>query len=101
MMFSTLRFLCLLLAVSLGIRLPAAEDSSPSNIRLSKANFKNGEETLHAFASVSRLTRQSVVKIDRDGITVALAAVIRTDGLALTKASEIRGGKLTCWLPSG
>ena len=42
-----------------------------------------------------------MVKLDIDGSTVALGAVIDAGGLALTKGSEIRKGKLTCWLPGG
>src|SRR3989442_10950504 len=41
--------------------------------RLSRDYFKNGDQTLLAFAPISRATRDSVVKIDRDGNTVALA----------------------------
>jgi serine protease Do len=42
-----------------------------------------------------------VVKLDVNGSSVALAAVISANGLVLTKASEIGKGKLTCWLPGG
>jgi serine protease Do len=69
--------------------------------RLSRDYFKNGDQTLLAFEPISRATRDSVVKIDRDGNTVALAAVIDASGLAVTKASEIKEGKLTAWLASG
>jgi serine protease Do len=69
--------------------------------RLSRFSYKSGEETLRAFEPVSRLTRNSVVKLDLDGVTVALATVIDSSGLAITKASEIRQGKLTCWLATG
>jgi len=69
--------------------------------RLSRFSYKSGEETLRAFEPVSRLTRNSVVKLDLDGVTVALATVIDSSGLAITKASEIKEGKLTCWLATG
>jgi len=69
--------------------------------RLSRFNYKNGEETLRVFEPVSRATRNSVVKLDLDGVTVALATVIDSSGLAITKASEIKEGKLTCWLANG
>jgi len=68
---------------------------------LSRDYYKNGEATLRAFEPVSRATRRSVVKLDVDGRTVALAAVIDTNGLAVTKASEIKEGNLTCWLATG
>src|SRR5438046_10732466 len=57
--------------------------------------------TVLAFEPISRATRDSVVKIDLDGNTVALAAVIGASGLAVTKASEIHEGKLTAWLAVG
>ena len=65
---------------------------------LPKYRFRNGEETLKAFAPVSAATRHSIVKFNVDGETVALGAVMDTNGLVLTKASEIKKGKLTCWL---
>ncbi|HWX18559.1 MAG TPA: trypsin-like peptidase domain-containing protein [Candidatus Binatia bacterium] len=65
---------------------------------LSRNRFRSGEETLRAFARVSAATRRSIVKFNVDGETVALGAVVGTNGLALTKASELKKGKLTCWL---
>jgi serine protease Do len=77
------------------VALAAVSDGSPM---LSRNRFRNGEETLRAFAPVSTATRHSIVKFNVDGETVALGAVVDTNGLALTKASEIKKGKLTCWL---
>ncbi len=68
---------------------------------LPRDQFKNGSQTLLAFEPISRATRDSVVKLDLDGSTVALAAVIDAAGLAVTKASEIRQGNLTAWLATG
>jgi serine protease Do len=68
---------------------------------LPEDRFKSGDLTLTAFTPVARATRYSIVKLDVDGNTVALAAVVDTNGLALTKASEIKKGKLTCWLAGG
>lgn len=65
---------------------------------LPRSRFRNGEETLRAFAPMTKVTRPSVVKLNVDGATVALGVVVTTNGLVLTKASEIRPGKLTCWL---
>ena len=79
----------------------SAQDFSARADRLSRDYFKNGSETLLAFEPISRATRDSVVKIDLDGNTVALAAVIGASGLAVTKASEIHEGKLTAWLAVG
>ncbi len=66
--------------------------------KLSRNRFRSGEETLRAFAPVSEATRDSIIKLSVDGTTVALGTVMDTNGLALTKASEIKKGKLTCWL---
>jgi serine protease Do len=60
--------------------------------------FRSGEETLRAFRPISTETRFSIVKFNVDGETVALGTVVDTNGLVLTKASEIKKGKLTCWL---
>src|SRR6266446_5694473 len=79
----------------------SAQEFLPPVARLSRDYFKNGDQTLLAFEPISRATRDSVVKIDLDGNTVALAAVIDTRGLAVTKASEIQEGKLTAWLAIG
>jgi serine protease Do len=86
---------------SFGIQCASAQDFSARAERLSRDYFKNGSETLLAFEPISRATRDSVVKIDLDGNTVALAAVIDASGLAVTKASEIKEGKLTAWLAIG
>src|SRR5438552_17398531 len=40
--------------------------SASSSARLSRAYFKNGDETLRAFGSISRAARNSVVKLDLD-----------------------------------
>src|SRR5262245_12442413 len=72
--------------------------SSGQDVRLSRDQFRSGDEMLRAFAPVSAMTRNSVVKFNVDGKTVALGAVVDTNGLALTKASELKKGKLTCWL---
>src|SRR5262249_580415 len=77
----------------------AAQESSflPS---LARGYFRSGEETLQALAPLSAAPRNSIVKLDVDEETVALGTVVDTNGLVLTKASEIKPGKLTCWLAS-
>jgi serine protease Do len=67
---------------------------------LPRDQYRNGETTLRAFTPVSTLTRHSIVKLNVDGETVALGVVMETNGLVLTKASELRPGKLTAWLAS-
>lgn len=89
------RRLPLLLIAPLLLQLASAQDSSP---RLTRGRFRSGDETLQAFAPVSAATRYSIVKFNVDGETVALGTVVGTNGLVLTKASELKKGKLTCWL---
>jgi serine protease Do len=69
--------------------------------RLRSIHFKDGDEMLHAFVPISSKLRRSIVKLDVNGATTALATVVDTNGLALTKASELKKGKLTCWLAGG
>src|SRR5947209_4425581 len=79
-------------------QVPAAQP--PDSPVLSRNRFRSGEETLRAFKPVSEATRNSIVKFNVDGQTVALGTVVDTNGLVLTKASELSPGKLTCWLAS-
>ena len=72
--------------------------ASDSSEALSRMRFRNGEQTLRAFAPLSDATRDSIVKFNVNGETVALGLVMDSQGLVLTKASEIKKGKLTCWL---
>ena len=83
-------------AVGHGLAAPATE--TVRTLTLSRNYLTSGEATLQAFAPVSRATRDSIVKLNVDGETVTLGTVVDTDGLVLTKASELRAGKLTCWL---
>jgi serine protease Do len=99
------RLLCighLALALILGgcTRVSPAQESPPEDAALPRNYFRSGEEMLRAFAPVSKATRNSIVKLNVDGETVALGTVVAAGGLALTKASEIKPGKLTCWLAS-
>ena len=86
-------------ALALGLLALAADAQDSSRLRpLPRNRYRNGEETLRAFAPVSEATRYSIVKFNVNGATVALGAIVDTNGLALTKASELKPGKLTCWL---
>jgi serine protease Do len=91
------RMLVLVLALGLLAQLAFAQDPAVSSA-LPRNRFRSGEATLRAFAPVSEATRYSIVKFNVDGATVALGTVVDTNGLALTKASELKKGKLTCWL---
>jgi serine protease Do len=89
----------LILALVAGLlpRLSGAQDSEDSRA-LRRDHYTSGQATLNAFAPVSEATCYSIVKLNVDGATVALATVVDANGLALTKASELKKGKLTCWL---
>jgi serine protease Do len=75
--------------------LSCAAESAPS---LPSSRYLHGEQTLRAFASISKATRDSIVKFNVNGETVALGTIVDNNGLTLTKASELKTGKLTCWL---
>jgi len=87
----------LVLALGLLAPLARAQDFSDSPT-LPRDRFTSGETLLRAFAPLSAATRYSIVKLNVDGATVALGTVVDTNGLALTKASELKRGRLTCWL---
>jgi serine protease Do len=87
----------LLLALGLLAPLAFAADSVVAPT-LPRDRFRSGEATLRAFAPVSEAAHYSIVKLNVDGATVALGTIVDTNGLALTKASELKKGKLTCWL---
>ena len=89
--------LCLLLLAHSG----SAQPFSSRSTRLTESRFKSGATTLRAFAPVTEAVRYSVVKFILDGKTVALGAVVDADGLVITKASEIKIGKLMCRLANG
>ncbi len=87
----------LILALAGLTQLAGAQDNDLSPT-LPRSRYRSGEQTLRAFAPISAATRQSIVKFNVDGATVALGTVMDTNGLVLTKASELKKGKLTCWL---
>jgi serine protease Do len=93
------RFACLPLVLVLTwlAQLAGAQDADLSP-PLPRNRFRSGEETLRAFAPISAATRQAIVKFNVNGATVALGTVMDTNGLTLTKASELKQGKLTAWL---
>lgn len=68
---------------------------------LDRDRFKNGAYHLKVLSALSIRARHSVVKLDINGGTVALATVVGENGVAVTKASELRDGTLTAWLPGG
>jgi serine protease Do len=68
---------------------------------LPRARYRSGQSVLNAFAPVSAQTSNSIVELNVNEDTVALGVVVESNGLVLTKASELKAGKLTCWLASG
>lgn len=91
---------CLALVAPRPVAPSACAQDWPSSPALTKDRFRSGETVLRAFAPISAATRHSIVKFNVDGETVALGAVVDSSGLVLTKASELKSGKLTCWLAS-
>jgi serine protease Do len=91
------------LVVALGLLPPliCAQEFFLHEGSLERDYFKGGAEMLRVFGPLAKTTRHSVVKIDVNANTVALAAVISADGLAVTKASELKPGKLTAWIAGG
>jgi serine protease Do len=90
----------LALVIVLLAQLAPGQNLSGAAPTLPRTRFRSGEATLRAFEPVSQMVRGSIVKINVDGATVALGAIVDTNGLAVTKASELKSGKLTCWLAS-
>jgi serine protease Do len=89
----------MVLAAGLAPMAPAQELSDyPA---LPRARYRSGQEVLDAFAPISKATRDSIVEFNVNEDPVALGTVVDGSGLVLTKASEIKPGKLTCWLASG
>lgn len=93
--------LALFVAVGLCIAPAWGQGGSGRAPRLPSDQWKGGVGMLDAFTGAALEVRASIGKLDVDGGTVALATFIREDGMALTKASQLREGRLTCWLPGG
>ncbi len=78
-----------------------AQDRRGWTLALSDDLVKSGPSVLAAFKPVAEATRGSVVVLAVDGWRAALGTIIDTNGFVLTKASELKAGKLTCNLMSG
>jgi serine protease Do len=96
-----IRYLGCLLLLSAFLTQEALSQEEAGYPTLPRARHHSGQDVLNAFAPVSAQTSNSVVELNVKENTVALGAVVDTNGLVLTKASEIKSGKLTCWLASG
>ena len=62
---------------------------------------KNHELVRAAFQDVTAAANRATVRLFADGKLVALGAIVDSDGLILTKASEIDGHRITCRLRQG
>ena len=68
--------------------------------RLLKSQLKDGTAVRAAFRDVVRQVNRSLVSVLTDGRQVSLGAVVSSDGLILTKASEL-GDHVRCRLRDG
>jgi len=75
-----------------------AQSSSNRGATLPEHRFKSGESTMRAFRPTVEEARQSIVEIQLDGKAVAFGTIVEANGLIITKASELKEGKLTCKL---
>lgn len=91
----------LALVLSLWPGLAGAQDRPSRPAALPRELFKSGALTLRAFRPVEEATRDSIVKFTQENNPVTLGAVIDASGLVITKASEIKPGKLMCQLADG
>jgi serine protease Do len=90
-----------LILLTAGLARAALAQDEADYPALPRARYRNGQAVLDAFAPISAQTRNSIVELNVDENPVALGAVVDSNGLALTKASELSAGKLTCWLATG
>lgn len=78
-----------------------AQNSRTIPPALAEDRFKSGVIVRLSFASATEGARDSVVRLNLDDDAVALGTIIDGKGLALTKSSEIKDGKLTATLANG
>lgn len=74
---------------------------SYSQERLSASRYKSGPATRRAFRDLIAESRRGIVEVFEQEKPLALGAIMSEDGEILTKASELRGGKLRCELEDG
>ena len=89
------------LAVILTSRLAAGEEFSAAKSEIESGHSLRGESTRSAFAAVTKAARTWTVEVQADDRPVALGVVVYSDGLILTKASEVVVGRLTVRLSDG
>jgi serine protease Do len=90
-----------LLALALSVELLSAQETARARWDLSEDLLKSGSTTLRAFSSLAGRARESVVRVRREGEVVALGTIVDSNGLILTKASEIEESQVICELPDG
>jgi serine protease Do len=85
---------CLFLSVvALGLVLPVPATAQDLN--------RNSPKIVALFAPVVEKPSQSVVRVQCNGKDAALGTVVGEDGWIITKASEIKGGKIVCRCKDG
>lgn len=70
-------------------------------LALSENFYRSGDALLTSFSPTVATARYSVVQILLDEKPAALGVVVDTNGLIITKASELKEGKLTAQLADG
>jgi serine protease Do len=86
------------LTLALTVAALAAPAAPAQDLRLEgdrSRNLKTNPQVLVAFRPVVATAALSTVRVYCDGEAVALGTVVRGDGYVLTKASELKPGKLT------
>jgi serine protease Do len=91
----------LVMVACLSLQVAPAQNWRNWTLGLSDDFVKSGPGVLDAFRPVAAATRASVVILAVDGWRAALGTIVDTNGLVITKASELKAGKLTCTLASG
>lgn len=88
---------------------PGAEDGGPGRLGFGPIRPDGGPSrhskhhlgTLSEWRPLVKNVRESTARVLKDGAQAALATIVSADGYALTKASEVDGGKIECEFHDG
>jgi len=75
--------------------------SAPAVQGQGKDNQKSNPKTLAAFREVVAKPGNCTVRVQCEGKDAALGTIVGADGWILTKYSELKDGRITCWLKDG
>ena len=95
------RIVPLLIVVGCAVHSLSAQDPFHRTTNFLRDRSKSSPAFLRSFASVTRATGDSVVRLAINGKEAALATVISSDGLVLSKASELGTNTIQCQLSDG